>query len=85
MRSSPGSRWPRNRVTIQPAFHEAAGTAHDYDQVVVALGEGDISLNVAGKAKTHWKAGDAEFIGRGVKHESQNGKKPVEVFILAMK
>ena len=33
-----------------------------------------------------WKAGDAEFIGRGVKHESKNtGQKPVDVFILAIK
>ena len=73
-------------VTIGPAFHEAAGTTHEFDQVVVALGEGDISLNVEGKTKTHWKPGDAEFIGRGVKHESQNtGKKPVDVFILAIK
>jgi quercetin dioxygenase-like cupin family protein len=73
-------------VTIGPTFQEAAGTTHEFDQVVVALGEGDISLNVGGKTKTHWKPGDAEFIGRGVKHESQNtGKKPVEVFILAIK
>jgi quercetin dioxygenase-like cupin family protein len=74
------------KMTIQRAFHEAAGTTHDFDQVVVALQEGDISLNVGGKTKTHWKPGDAEFIGRGAKHESQNtGQKPVDVFILAIK
>jgi quercetin dioxygenase-like cupin family protein len=73
-------------VTIQPTFHEAAGTTHEFDQVVVALGEGDVTLKVGGKTKTQWKPGDAEFIGRGVSHESQNtGKKPVDVFILAIK
>jgi quercetin dioxygenase-like cupin family protein len=74
------------KVTIAPAFHEDAGTTHDYDQVVVALGDGDLMLNVGGKSKTSWKRGDAEFIGRGVKHESKNtGQKPLDVFILAIK
>jgi quercetin dioxygenase-like cupin family protein len=74
------------RATLQPAFHEDAGTTHEFDQVVVALGDGDITLNVGDKSKTHWKRGDAEFIGRGVKHESKNtGQKPVDVFILAIK
>lgn len=74
------------RATLQPAFHEAAGTTHDYDQVVVALTPSEISLNIGGKTKTRWKAGDAEFIGRGVKHESQNtGQKPVDLFILVIK
>ena len=74
------------KVTIAAAFHEDAGTTHDYDQVVVALGDGDLMLNVGGKSKTSWKRGDAEFIGRGVKHESKNtGQKPLDVFILAIK
>jgi quercetin dioxygenase-like cupin family protein len=74
------------RATLQPAFHEAAGATHDYDQVVVALGPSDIALTVDGKTKARWKAGDAEFIGRGVKHESKNtGGTPVDVFILAIK
>ena len=74
------------RATMAPAFHEYAGTTHDYDQVVVALGDGDLMLNVADKSKTHWKRGDAEFIGRGVKHESKNtAQKPLDVFILAIK
>jgi beta-alanine degradation protein BauB len=80
---------PRARgitVTVAPAFHENAGTTHDYDQVVVALGDGDLMLNVDGKSKTSWKRGDAEFIGRGVKHESKNtAQKPLDVFILAIK
>ncbi len=75
------------RATLQPAFHEAPGTTHEYDQVVIALAPADISLQLDGKpAKTNWKAGDAEFIGRGVKHESKNtSQKPADVFILAIK
>ena len=73
-------------MALQPTFHEDAGTAHDYDQVVVALAPADISLTVDGKTKTTWKAGDVSFIGRGVKHESKNtGQKPAELFILAIK
>jgi quercetin dioxygenase-like cupin family protein len=74
------------RTTLGPAFHEDAGTTHDYDQVVITLTPSDISLNVNGKTTTSWKAGDAEFIGRGVKHESKNvGQKPVDVMIVAIK
>jgi quercetin dioxygenase-like cupin family protein len=75
------------RATMDPAFHEEPGTMHDYDQVVIALGSSDIWLKVAdNKPKTQWKRGDAEFIGRGVKHESKNaGQKPVDLFILAIK
>jgi hypothetical protein len=74
------------RATLQPGFHEDAGTTHDYDQVVVTLVPSDISLSVNGKTKTHWAAGDAEFIGRGGKHESKNvSSKPVDVFILMIK
>jgi len=41
---------------------------------------------VNGKSTTSWKPGDAEFIGRGVKHESKNtGQKPVDVIIVAIK
>ena len=74
------------KATLQPAFHEPADTTHDFDQVVIALAPADISLNVEGKAKTHWKTGDAMFIGRGQKHESKNtAGKPVDVFIVAIK
>lgn len=75
------------KAILQPAFHEAPATTHDFDQVVIALTPADISLQLDGKpARTNWKAGDAEFIGRGVKHESKNnGQKPAEVFILAIK
>jgi quercetin dioxygenase-like cupin family protein len=75
-------------VTAAPDFHEAAGTKHDYDQVVVALAPSTaISLAIDGKpAKTTWKRGDAEFIGRGVAHESKNtGGKPVDMMIIAIK
>jgi len=74
------------KATLAPAFHEPAGTTHEYDQVVIALSSGDVSLDVEGKKKTSWKMGDAMFIGRGQKHESQNTSgKPTDLFIVAIK
>jgi len=74
-------------VTLEPSFNEPAGTKHDYDQVVIALGPADVSLALDGKpAKTTWKRGDVSFIGRGVPHESKiTGGKPVNVAIIAVK
>jgi quercetin dioxygenase-like cupin family protein len=76
-----------NQVTADPAFHEAAGTKHDYDQVVIALGPSQMSLALDGKpVKTSWKRGDVQLIGRGVAHESKNsGPKPAEFVIVAIK
>jgi quercetin dioxygenase-like cupin family protein len=75
------------RVTAEPTFQEAAGTTHEYDQIVIALGSGQMSLAVDGKpAKTTWKRGDAQFIPRGVAHESKNaGGKPIDFIIVAVK
>ncbi len=75
------------RTTAAPTFHEAAGTTHDYDQVVIALGAGDVRVAVDGQpARTQWQRGDVVFIGRGVKHESQNtGGKPVDFVIVGIK
>ncbi len=75
------------KATAEPNFHEPAGSTHDFDQVVIALGDSDaISVNVDGKAKTRWKRGDALFIGRGMKHESRNtGGKPLDIIIVAIK
>jgi beta-alanine degradation protein BauB len=75
------------KATTGPAFHEPAGSTHDFDQVVIALGDNDaMSVNVEGKAKTQWKRGDALFIGRGMKHESKNNSgKPLDVIIVAIK
>jgi quercetin dioxygenase-like cupin family protein len=75
------------KATAEPNFHEPAGSTHDFDQVVIALGDSDaISVNVEGKAKTQWKRGDALFIGRGMKHESRNsGGKPLDIIIVAIK
>jgi quercetin dioxygenase-like cupin family protein len=74
-------------VTLDPSFNEPAGTTHDFDQVVIALGPSQVSLSVDGKpAKTTWKRGDVSFIGRGVAHESKNtGGKPTDVVIVAVK
>lgn len=76
-----------NLNTAAPAFHEPAGTKHDYDQVVIALDAASMSLALDGKpAKTSWKRGDVQFIGRGVAHESKNtGTKPVNFVIIAVK
>ena len=81
------SRAMAYKATVGPNFHEPAGSTHDFDQVVIALGDSDgMSVNVEGKAKTQWKRGDALFIGRGMKHESKNGAgKPVDVIIVAVK
>lgn len=75
------------RVTAEPDFQEAPGTTHDYDQVVIALSSGPMSLSIDGKpAKTNWTRGDVAFIGRGVKHESKNASgKPIDFIIVAVK
>jgi quercetin dioxygenase-like cupin family protein len=75
------------RTTAEPTFHEAAGSKHDFDQVVIAMGPSPLSLSIDGKpAKTSWQRGDAVFIGRGVPHEAQNtGGKPVDMVIVAIK
>jgi quercetin dioxygenase-like cupin family protein len=75
------------RTTADPTFAEPAGSKHDYDQIVIALGPAQVSLAIDGKpAKTNWTRGDAQFIGRGVAHESKNASgKPVEFIIVAIK
>ena len=73
--------------TAAPAFQEPAGSKHDYDQVVIAMGAAQMSLAIDGNpAKTSWKRGDVQLIGRGVAHESKNaGTTPVEFVIVAVK
>jgi hypothetical protein len=75
------------RSTLAADFQEAAGTTHEYDQVVVSLGPADMMLAVEGRPTINkWQRGDVQFIGRGVKHESKNKSgKPVEVVIVAVK
>ena len=73
------------RATADTGFSEPAGTTHDYDQVIVALGDAELSLTVDGKTTTKWKQGDVAFIGRNVKHESKNAGKPVDFVIVAIK
>jgi quercetin dioxygenase-like cupin family protein len=82
-----GPRAVAYRATADPSFQEPAGSKHDYDQVVIALGPAQMSLSIDGKpAKTTWARGDAQFIGRGVPHESKNtGGKPVDFVIVAIK
>ena len=75
------------KAAVGPNFHEPAGSTHDCDQGVIALGDSDgMSVNVEGKAKTQWKRGDVLFIGRGMKHESKNSSgKPLDVMIVAIR
>ena len=75
------------RTTAAPTFSEPAGTKHDFDQVVIALGDAQMSLSIDGKpAKTAWKRGDVAFIGRGIAHESKNNSgKPIDYVIVAIK
>jgi quercetin dioxygenase-like cupin family protein len=82
-----GPRAMAFRTTATPTFQEAAGSKHDYDQVVIALAPSQMSLSIDGKpAKTTWARGDAQFIGRGVPHEAKNaGGKPVDFVIVAIK
>lgn len=82
-----GERAVAYRVTATPTFEEPAGSKHDYDQVVIALAPSQMSLAINGKpAKTKWARGDAQFIGRGMPHESKNtGGKPIDFVIVAIK
>ena len=73
------------RATADSGFSEPAGTTHDYDQVIVALGDAELSLTVDGKTTNTWKRGDVAFIGRNVRHESKNAGKPVDFVIVAIK
>ena len=82
-----GPRAAAARMTADPTFHEPAGSKHDFDQVVIALGAAKMSLAVDGqKPKTSWVRGDVAFIGRGVAHEAKNaGGAPVEFIVISIK
>jgi quercetin dioxygenase-like cupin family protein len=82
-----GPRGMAYRTTADATFAEPSGSKHDFDQVVIALGPSQIALSIDGKpAKSSWARGDAQFIGRGVAHESKNtGGKPVDMIIVAIK
>jgi quercetin dioxygenase-like cupin family protein len=82
-----GARAVAYRITAAADFAEPAGSKHDYDQIVIALGPTQMSLSIDGKpAKTTWARGDVQFIGRGTAHESKNtGGKPVDFIMVAIK
>jgi len=82
-----GPRAMAYRTTADPTFHEPAGSKHDYDQVVIALGPSQMFLAIDGKpAKTTWARGDAQFIGRGVAHEAKaSAGKTGDMIIVAIK
>ena len=82
-----GPRAVAHRMTAAPGFQEPAGSKHDYDQVVIALGAIPMSLAVDGKpAKTTWARGDVQFIGRGVAHDAKNtGDKPADFVVVSIR
>jgi quercetin dioxygenase-like cupin family protein len=82
-----GAHGTAYRSTASATFAEPAGSKHDFDQVVIALGASPLSLSVAGQpTKSTWTRGDVAFIGRGVAHESKNtGGKPADMIIVAIK
>ena len=82
-----GPRALAYRVTADPTFQEPAGSKHDYDQIVIALGPTQMTLAVDGKpAKSSWVRGDVQFIERGTGHASKNaGGKPTDFVIVAVK
>jgi quercetin dioxygenase-like cupin family protein len=82
-----GARATAYRSTAAADFVEPAGTTHEFDQIVIALGPGQLTLSREGQpAKTNWVRGDVEFIGRGVKHETRNtGGKPLDFILIAIK
>ena len=58
-------------------FHEAPGTTHDYDQVVISLVANDLSLAVEGKPMvTKWQRGTAHFVGRGSQARVEEPERP---------
>jgi quercetin dioxygenase-like cupin family protein len=73
------------RVSFEPSFREPAGSTHDYDQVVVMLAPGDVSLTMDGKTASSWKKGDVRLIGRGVAHETAAGKMAGDAIIVAIR
>jgi quercetin dioxygenase-like cupin family protein len=82
-----GARGLAYKSTAAPAFAEPAGSTHEFDQVVIALGAAQMSLSINGKpARTSWARGDVQFIGRGVPHEAKNtGGKPVDFIIIGVR
>ena len=75
------------KTTAAADFAEPAGSTHEFDQVVIALGAADMTIAIEGKpAVSKWQRGDVQFIGRGVKHESKNTSgKPIEFIVVAIK
>ena len=82
-----GARGLAYKTTAAPDFAEPAGSTHEFDQIVIALGAAQMSLSINGKpARTSWARGDVQFIGRGVPHEAKNtGGKPVDFIVIGVR
>jgi quercetin dioxygenase-like cupin family protein len=75
------------KSTAAADFEEPAGTTHEFDQVVIALGAADMTIALEGKTPTtKWQRGDVQFVPRGVKHAAKNTSgKPIEFIIVAIR
>jgi len=75
------------RTTVDPSFHEEAGSTHEFDQLVIGLVPTELTLAIAGKpARTRWSRGDVVFVPRGQPHESRNtGGTLADFIIVAIK
>jgi quercetin dioxygenase-like cupin family protein len=82
-----GPRATAYNIVSDPTFAEPEGTTHDYDQVVIALGPGEVDLTINGNlVRGTWARGDVEFIGRGVPHSATNrGGTAVEYVLIGIK
>jgi beta-alanine degradation protein BauB len=73
------------RSTMDTGSSRPAGAVRDYDQVIVALNDAELSLTIAGKTTNRWKPGDVAFIGRNVTYEYTNPGKPADFVTVAIR
>lgn len=73
------------RLTMDSGYSRPARAVPDYDQVIVALGDAELSLTIDGKTTNRWKRGDVAFIGRNVTYEYTNPGKPADFVTVAIR
>lgn len=73
------------RARMDSGYSRPAGAVPDYDQVIVALGDAELSLTIDGKTTNRWKQGDVAFIGRNVTYKYTNPGKPADFVTVAIK
>jgi quercetin dioxygenase-like cupin family protein len=73
------------RSRMDSGYSRPAGAVPDYDQVIVALGDAELTLTIDGKTTNRWKRGDVAFIGRNVTYEYTNPGKPADFMTVVIK